>query len=219
MALNKLKYNSLNVTPVANKAISFDSDPDALEATLSGGAMTFIKKLTASSDSTLSFVNGSSDVVLDSTYKEYIFIFKNLHPSAAAYTLFQGTTDGTNYNTTITSSTFATYHDEGDSFTALEYRTPADQAQGTSFQNLNFADSVGTDNDMGMSGLLRIFNPSSTTFVKHFIATCNSASGNPMPVQTFIAGYFNTTSAITGIQFKQNTGNIDSGTITLYGIN
>jgi hypothetical protein len=81
MALNKLKYNSLNVTPAANKAISFDSDPDALEATLEGGAMTFIKKLTASSSGTLSFVDGSSSVVLDNTYKEYIFIFNNMHPA------------------------------------------------------------------------------------------------------------------------------------------
>ena len=182
------------------------------------GSMIFIKKLTASSSATLTFLHGSSDVVFDSTYKEYLFTFKNLHPSATAYTLFQGTTDGTNYNTTITSSTFATYHDEADTFTALEYRTPADQAQGTSFQNLNFADSVGTDNDMNMSGFLRIFNPSSTTFVKHFIATCNSACVQPMTTQTFLAGYFNTTSAITGIQFKQNTGNIDAGDICLYGI-
>ena len=79
MALNKLKYNSINLTPAANKAISFDSDADALDATLSGGAMVFIKKLTASSSSDLSFVNGSSDVVLDSTYKEYMFIFIKSH--------------------------------------------------------------------------------------------------------------------------------------------
>ena len=82
MALNKLKYNSLNLTPAANKAIGFDSDADALEATLEGGAMTFIKKITASSDSTISFVDGSSDVVLDNTYKEYMFIFKNIHPAS-----------------------------------------------------------------------------------------------------------------------------------------
>tara|TARA_R100001463_G_scaffold2105_2_gene9008 strand:+ start:2261 stop:2878 length:618 start_codon:yes stop_codon:yes gene_type:complete len=185
---------------------------------VSGGSMIFIKKLTASSSSTLTFLNGSSDVVFDSTYKEYLFTFKNLHPSANAYTLFQGTTDGSNYNTTITSTTFASYHDEGDSFTAFEYRAPADQAQGTAFQNLNYADSVGTDNDMNMSGSLTIFNPSSTTFVKNFVATCNSSSVEPMTTQTFLAGYFNTTSAITGIQFKQNTGNIDAGDICLYGI-
>jgi hypothetical protein len=201
---------------ISNGTTIFDAG--ALDSGLAKGAMTFIKKLTASSSGTLTFLHGSSDVVFDSTYKEYLFTFKNLHPSATAYTLFQGTTDGTNYNTTITSSTFAAYHDEADTFTASEYRTPADQAQGTSFQNLNFADSVGTDNDMNMSGSLRIFNPSSTTFVKHFIATCNSASVQPMTTQTFLAGYFNTTSAITGIQFKQNTGNIDAGDICLYGI-
>jgi len=201
---------------ISNGTTIFDAG--ALDSGLAKGAMTFIKKLTASSSGTLTFLHGSSDVVFDSTYKEYLFTFKNLHPSATAYTLFQGTTDGTNYNTTITSSTFAAYHDEADTFTALEYRTPADQAQGTSFQNLNFADSVGTDNDMGMSGSLRIFNPADTTFVKHFIATCNSASVQPMTTQTFLGGYFNTTSAITGIQFKQNTGNIDAGTIKMYGI-
>ena len=193
-------------------------DAGALDSGVATGAMTLIKTLTASSSSALTFLNGSSGVTLDGTYKEYIFKFSNLHPSATAYTLFQGTTDGTNYNTTITSSTFAAYHDEADTFTASEYRTPADQAQGTSFQNLNFADSVGTDNDMGMSGSLRIFNPADTTFVKHFIATCNSASVQPMTTQTFLGGYFNTTSAITGIQFKQNTGNIDAGTIKMYGI-
>jgi len=193
-------------------------DAGALDSGVATGAMTLIKTLTASSSSALTFLNGSSGVTLDGTYKEYIFKFSNLHPSATAYTLFQGTTDGTNYNTTITSSTFAAYHDEADTFTALEYRTPADQAQGTSFQNLNFADGVGTDNDMGMSGSLRIFNPADTNFVKHFIATCNSASVQPMTTQTFLGGYFNTTSAITGIQFKQNTGNIDAGTIKMYGI-
>ena len=184
----------------------------------SSGSMTFIKKLTASSSSTLTFLNGSSDVVFDSTYKEYLFTFKNLHPSANAYTLFQGTTDGSNYNTAITSTTFAAYHDEADSFTALEYRPAGDLAQGTGFQHLNEADNVGTGNDMNTSGYLRIFNPSSTTFVKHFIGTCNSATTQPMTNNTFVAGYFNTTSAITGIQFKQNTGNIDAGDICLYGI-
>jgi len=201
---------------ISNGTTIFDAG--ALDSGLAKGAMTFIKKLTASSSGTLTFLHGSSDVVFDSTYKEYLFTFKNLHPSATAYTLFQGTTDGTNYNTTITSSTFAAYHDEADTFTASEYRTPADQAQGTSFQNLNFADSVGTDNDMNMSGSLRIFNPSSTTFVKHFIATCNSASVQPMTTQTFLGGYFNTTSAITGIQFKFGGASIGSGVIKLYGI-
>ncbi len=185
----------------------------ALPTSISGGGLNLISTQTASSSSTIDFTSG-----IDSTYKEYIFKFYDLHPSANAYTRFQGTTDGTNFNTTITSTTFAAYHDEGDSFALLEYRPNADQAQGTALQPLNYADSVGTDNDMCFVGTLHLFDPSNTTFVKHFISTCNSASQNPMPTNTFIAGYFNTTSAITGIRFQQNTGNIDIGTIKMYGV-
>ena len=185
----------------------------ALPTSISGGGLNLISTQTASSSSTIDFTSG-----IDSTYKEYIFKFYDLHPSANAYTRFQGTTDGTNFNTTITSTTFAAYHDEGDSFALLEYRPNADQAQGTALQPLNYADSVGTDNDMCFIGTLHLFDPSNTTFVKHFISTCNSASQNPMPTNTFIAGYFNTTSAITGIRFQQNTGNIDIGTIKMYGV-
>ena len=107
MALNKLKYNSLNLTPAANKAIGFDSDADALEATLSGGSMTFIKKLTASSSSTLSFVDGSSDVVLDNTYKEYIFYIVNIHGATDDAELQDGFRDGgSDYDATKTSTNF-----------------------------------------------------------------------------------------------------------------
>ena len=200
MALNFAVNNSLSAVT-------------ALPASISGGALNLISTQTASSSSTIDFTSG-----IDSTYKEYIFKFYDLHPSANAYTRFQGTTDGTNFNTTITSTTFASYHDEGDSFALLEYRPNADQAQGTALQPLNYADSVGTDNDMCFVGTLHLFDPSNTTFVKHFISTCNSASQNPMPTNTFIAGYFNTTSAITGIRFQQNTGNIDIGTIKMYGV-
>ena len=200
MALNFAKNNSLSAVT-------------ALPTSISGGGLNLISTQTASSSSTIDFTSG-----IDSTYKEYIFKFYDLHPSANAYTRFQGTTDGTNFNTTITSTTFAAYHDEGDSFALLEYRPNADQAQGTALQPLNYADSVGTDNDMCFVGTLHLFDPSNTTFVKHFISTCNSASQNPMPTNTFIAGYFNTTSAITGIRFQQNTGNIDIGTIKMYGV-
>ena len=223
MALNKLKYNSLNVTPAANKAISFDSDPDALEATLEGGAMTFIKKLTASSSATLSFVDGSSSVVLDNTYKEYLFIFNNIHPetepaSTGARFSFQGSTDsGSNYNTTITSSHFKAQHAESGSPSELAYQSDHDLAQSTNFQRLN--ENLGNDNDHSLSGYLHLFNPSSTTFVKHFIAVTNETKQNDRTQNCFVAGYFNTTSAIDAIQFKMETDNIDAGTITLYGIN
>ena len=188
-------------------------DNGALDAGVSTGSLILLSTQTASASASISFTSG-----IDSTYDSYVFKFYDLHPSVNGYTKFQCTTDGTNFNVTTTSTTFASYHDEADTFTALEYRTPADQAQGTAFQSLNFADPVGTDNDMCFVGTLQLFNPSSTTFVKHYIATCNSYSVQPMTTNTSIAGYFNTTSTITGIKFQQNTGNIDVGTIKMYGV-
>ena len=219
MALNKLKYNSLNVTPVANKAISFDSDPDALEATLSGGSMTFIKKLTASSDSTLSFVDGSSSVVLDNTYKEYMFIFKDIHPASdGASLLFQGNAaGGSGFDETITSSFFRAYHAEAGNSADLGYETGSDAAQSTSFVRLT-EELIGNENDECASGSFYLFNPSSTTFVTHFMAEMNAHHGGNYNVPSFVAGYINTTAAIDEIQFKLNSGNIDSGTFKLYGI-
>ncbi len=219
MALNKLKYNSLNVTPVANKAISFDSDPDALEATLEGGAMTFIKKLTASSSSTLSFVDGSSSVVLDSTYKEYMFIFKDIHPGTdnVQLTFNMSVDSGSNYNVTKTTSFFRTYHRENGSDGTLTYDANRDLAQSTDFQPI--ASYLGNDNDQCAGGFLHLFNPSSTTFVKHFIATTSDYNYADYAQNCFIAGYGNTTSAVDAVQFKMDSGNIDAGTITLYGIN
>ncbi len=183
-----------------------------------GGNMVFIKKLTASSSGTLSFVNGSSDVVLDSTYKEYVFTFKNVHASADGNNLtFQGSTDtGSNYNTTLTSSYFEAYHAEGDGAQGLGYEANKDLAQSTSFQPVFW--SNGADNDESNNGVLRLFNPSSTTFVKHFIHTGSHNVNYDYAIHTHMAGYFNTTSAIDAIQFKMSSGNIDAGDICLYGI-
>ena len=218
MALNKLKYNSLNLTPAANKAIGFDSDADALEATLEGGAMTFIKKLTASSSSDLSFVNGASDVVLDSTYKEYMFIFNNIHPSASAKlgVNFSDDTSSHSYDLTKTNTLFNVQHDEADSYGEIAYAANDDLAQSTSDMPLS-PGSTHTNNDDNLNGFLHLFNPSSTTFVKHFIATVNH-SASAAQNQCFAAGYCNTTAAVTAVRFKFASGNIDAGTITLYGI-
>tara|TARA_R100000654_G_C2621909_1_gene118647 strand:- start:6 stop:623 length:618 start_codon:yes stop_codon:yes gene_type:complete len=184
-----------------------------------GGSMTFIKKLTASSSATLSFVDGSSDVVLDSTYKEYIFKFIDIHPATdnSSFT-FQASTDGgSNYNTTVTSSSFRAYHDEPDGTSGLSYDTSRDQAQGTAFENI--IGDIGNDNDQTGIGTLHLFNPSDTTFVKHFLSNSNKVQFNDYQDQQFNAGYFNTTSAINAIQFKMSSGNIDAGDICLYGIN
>jgi hypothetical protein len=218
MALSKLNYNSLNLTPVAGKGIGFDSGADDLEASFSGGSMVFISKSTASSSSTISFTSG-----IDSTYKEYLFIFKNIHPSAESDLLFQANAVGASgFNETITSSFFRAYHNEAGTDTTLAYVAGLDQAQGTGFSTLTdgIGSSSGTvNNDDNASGYLRLFNPSSTTFVKHFMGVTNQQNPAVYSVNNYFAGYFNTTSAIDEIQFKMASGNIDAGTITLYGIN
>jgi hypothetical protein len=177
------------------------------------GEMRFISKQTASASATISFTSG-----IDSTYKEYLFTFNNIHASADSFISFQGNAaGGSGYNETITSTFFHASHDEADSYPALYYRTDSDQAEGTAFQRIGFRTS--TDNDMSTSGYLHLFNPSSTTFVKHFMSRFASADTGPYTDNAHVAGYFNTTSAIDDIQFKMSAGNIDAGDICLYGIN
>ena len=218
MAISKLNYNSLNVTPSANAAIGFDSGADDLETGAAGGSMNFIKKLTASSSSTLSFVHGSSNVVLDSTYKEYMFIFKNIHPATnVAHFTFNGSIDaGSNYNVTKTSTYWWAYHEEAAGAQLLEKRDDFDLAQSTAFQPI--LPEIGSENDECASGSLQLFNPSGTVGVKHYISRGNVYQGSNYSIDNYCGGYFNTTSDVDAIQFKMSSGNIDAGTITLYGI-
>jgi len=186
---------------------------------LTSGSMTFIKKLTASSSGTLSFVDGSSDVVLDNTYKEYLFTFNNIHPATDGVELRVNFSidGGSNYNVTKTTTHFVDYHNEGDSDAGIAYITSRDLAQGTSAQPL--CGNIGNDNDQAVSGYLHLFNPSSTTFVKHFIARVNEAEQSDYTAGGYTGGYCNTTSAIDAVQFSLESGNMDSGDICLYGIN
>ena len=184
---------------------------------LNTGSMVFIKKLTASSSGTLSFVNGASSVVLDSTYKEYVFTFNNIHPATDGAFFSVGFRDGgTDYDATKTTTYFQSRHDEGDSDTQLAYNTGNDLAQGTGFQYLS--QSLANENDACLGGFLHLFNPSSTTFVKHFIARTRQMTDSDFSFDLHIAGYCNVTAAIDAVQFKFNTGNIDAGDICLYGI-
>ena len=219
MAISKLNFNSLNVTPTASKGIGFDSGADDLEASFSGGSMVFIKKLTASSSATLSFVDGSSSVVLDNTYKEYVFIFNNIHPATnnADFTFNMSIDAGSNYNVTKTTTQFRSLHAEADNDTNLQYFPGHDLAQSTAFQTL--ISEIGNGNDETASGTMSLFNPSSTTFVKHYMSRLNSYASFDYSIEQYSAGYGNTTSAIDAVQFKMSTGDIDAGTITLYGIN
>ena len=180
------------------------------------GSMVFIKKVTASSDSDVSFVDGTSSVVLDSTYKEYIFKFINLHPSEASRPQFNLSADsGSNYNVTKTTTFFAAFNDEGGTSGAISYSTGGDLAQGTGVQRLG--GDTDADNDTAMSGEMWLFNPSSTTYVKHFMARVNQVS-TAYSQDLFTAGYGNTTSAVNAVQFSQDSGTIQSGTIKMYGV-
>ena len=181
---------------------------------LTDGNFTLLSTQTASSSSTISFTSG-----IDSTYKEYIFKLIDIHHSGdGAQTLFQANASGgSGFNETMTTTFFEAYHSEDDSATGLGYVANNDQAQGTSGQML-FPD-VSNDNDSGSSGTLHLFNPSSTTFAKHFIFRGAMHHRSHYAFDVYAAGYFNTTSAIDEIQFKPNTGTIDSGTIKMYGVN
>jgi len=187
---------------------------------LNTGSMIFIKKLTASSSANLSFVNGTSDVVLDSTYKEYMFTFKDIHAEndTSHFSFQANAAGGSGFNETITSTMFRAQHGEDGNNAQLNYDdNDYDQAQGTGFQKLN--QNLGNGADECLSGHLHLFNPSSTTFVKHFISRTSAYQPTDRALDTFVAGYFNTTSAIDEIQFKMASGNIDAGDICLYGIN
>jgi len=178
-----------------------------------GGNLIFISKQTASASASISFTSG-----IDSTYKEYVFYFVNVHPATDnVYFQFQGSTNGgSSYGVTITSSNMRMYNKEDGSDTSWSASTSFDLAQSTSYQSI--IDNVGYDNDQSGSGELFIYNPSSTTFTKHFIATGQGGHNGDYCYTNRVGGYFNTTTAVNAISFQFDAGNIDSGIIKLYGV-
>lgn len=200
-------------------AIAHDFTPPTATSVSSqgAGAMILIKSITASSDGTISFQDGSSSVVLDSTYKTYIVKWSNCHPADdGAEFQFQGNAaGGSGFNETINSTHFNALHSESGS-AELGYETNHDLANSTNFQTLTR--DVGNGNDECTSGELYIFNPSNTTFVTHFISNAMTYHNSDFAEQSYAGGYFNTTSAIDELQFKFSSGNIDAGTFKLYGI-
>ena len=219
MALTKFNFNSFDVTTAASKGLAFNSSANGFE-TSSAGSMTLIKTITASNASTTSFVDGSSSVVFDNTYPVYMIKLINIHNDTSdKYLQFNFSADtGSNYNVTKTSVAFDAAHKEDGSYSVLQYEASVDLAQGTGAQRL----TAGQDNaaDTGHSGTIFIFNPSSTTFVKHFmsdISTVGYDGSNEYNYRMFIAGYCNTTSAVDAVQFSINSGTHD-GTFKLYGI-
>lgn len=204
MPLVKCKAESLDLT--ANYTFTGD-------VTLaSGGSLNLISTQTASSSSSISFTTG-----IDSTYDEYWFIFNNIHSSnnGANFT-FQGSTNGgSSYGVTMTTTGIRAYHKEDGTQSSLLYDTNGDQAQGTGYQQFG---TSGNANDECIGGILKLYNPSSTTYVKHFMTLMNSLEAFQFTKNEYYAGYFNTTSAINGMDFKFSAGTIDDGTIQLFGV-
>jgi len=217
VALSKLTADSFDLT-----------DNYAFTGTVSGVGSTqklFLIKNIDSSGSTItsSFVDGSNSVDLDNTYKTYLFRFINMHPVDDQVKFeFQGSIDGgSNYNVTKTTTLFKSRLAENDSIQELGYESGSDLAQSTNYQSFTYA-GIRNENDASLNGVLRIFNPSSSVFVKHFISECNymSKSGTTsVTYNSFIAGYGNTTNSVDAIDFKMSSGNIDSGDILLFGLN
>ena len=178
------------------------------------GSMTLISTTTASSDATVTIASG-----INSTYKEYIIKYINVHPATDNQDFTVNFRDGsTAYDATKTTTFFTAHHGEDDSPATLQYSLGGDLAQSTGVQNLAY--SVTNDNDGSVSGTLHLFDPSSTTFIKHFIANSHAMvdDGGIQNTNFFVAGYCNVTAAIDGVQFKFDSGNIDTGTFKLYGV-
>jgi hypothetical protein len=177
------------------------------------GKMILISEQTASGSASISFTSG-----IDSTYPIYRFEFINIHPqnNNVDFEFNLSTDGGSNYNVTKTTTLFKPYHDEADTTTTLSYDDGRDIAQGTGYQDI--ATNFGNDNDQNLAGTLEIFNPSFTTFVKHFICRTQFTHHADYTVEHYVAGYGNTTSAIDAVRFQMSSGNIDAGTIKLYGI-
>ena len=195
-----VKYNNNSISAVTS-APNFPA-----------GAMTLISTTTASSDSTISITSG-----IDNTYPIYVFKFINMHPNGDAKQFkFQADTGtNTSYILTLTTTSFTAYHNEAGDSVSLAY-SDVDHAQGSGFQHLGI--STGNDNDQSVSGELYLFEPSSTTFLKHFFARSLTYTANNHAYDLYVGGYFNTTTAITRVQFKYDSDTIDSGTIKLYGL-
>ena len=182
-----------------------------------GAGPVLIQSQTASSSATIDFTTG-----IDSTYDEYMFVFVNIHPASnGVYFTWQASTDGgSNYNTTCTTTMFRAYHQETGASSALNYDSGSDAAQSTSYINID--GQMANANDSGTSGIIHLFDPSSTTYVKQWYSTGNvmthHADPNKYTQISYTAGYFNTASAVNAVSFKMQTGNIDAGTIKLYGV-
>lgn len=200
------KSGAVNNTSV-NNVTSFSGITDG------GGIYNLITTNTASNSASLNFTSS-----IDSTYKVYVFKFSNIHPATDSVRwTFQVSTDGgSSYSQAMQTNYWNTYSDEGGSSTSLGYRTGEDQNLGTSYQNIGYL--VGADADQCIDGELILYNPSSTTFSKHFVSDTVMGGQGDYVDRAFVSGYVTQTSALNAISFKFSSGNVESGSIKMYGI-
>jgi hypothetical protein len=199
--MSLVKYNNNSISSITSAG------------QLASGSLVPISEQTASGSASISFTSG-----IDSTYPIYKFEFINCHPSndSVNFKMNLSTDGGSNYNVTKTTTFFYASHAEADTEAQLAYDTGRDLAQGTA--DAHISNEVGNANDESLSGTMYLFNPSSSTYVKHFISEAQTYHGANLSIVNYLAGYGNTTSSINAVKFLFQTGNIDSGTIKLYGI-
>ena len=203
--------NAFSTSGIIQSANINNASLDNITTIAGAGDMVFVSSATASSSASIEFSLGN--------YKEYKFFFVNMHPQSDNYHFqFQTSTDnGSTYGVTATTTYFQAYHREDGGVSGLEYNGVNDGAQSTNFLNLQV--QVGNGNDEGTSGILHLFNPSSQTYVKHFMSDFSGHLYNDYNFHTFTAGYFNDTNDLTNIKFQQSSGNIDAGKILMFGVN
>jgi hypothetical protein len=184
----------------------------AYNAAIATGNMVLISSQTASNSASISFTTG-----IDSTYKEYQFYCIDIHPRTdqVDFQFNMSTDSGSNYNVTKTTTYFQAVHNEAGTDQGLAYLSAYDLAQSTGYVLLTTDNS--SDADHISSGYINLFNPSTTTYVKHFISNFNQINVSDYDKNVYTAGYGNTTSAINAVRFQMSSGNFD-GTILMYGI-
>ncbi len=198
-----VKYNNNSISSVT-----------ALDSIASGDMVLLTTNTITSGVSSSSFTSN-----IDSTYDTYLFKFINIHPASDNVEFHFNFRDGSSaFDATKTTTYFYAYHKEDGSDAGQAYVGGRDLAQSTSYQPIN--QGSDNDNDSSISGEVFLFSPSSTTFVKHFIGRVShiETSSPNFAVQAHFGGYCNTTAVIDGVDFKFNSGNIDSGVIKMYGL-
>jgi len=208
---NNLTTNGVfTASAVNNTSVTNVTD---FASVVGGGNLKLLSTQTASASASISFTSG-----ITSTYDSYIFEFISIHPATNRVDFqFNLSTDGgSNYNVTKTTTYFRAYQNEAGTATGLNYEASFDLAQSTSYQSLCI--DMGNGSDESVSGYLQLYNPSSTTFTKHFVSRNNCYRDDDETFDSYVAGYGNTTSAVDAIDFKFESGNIDDGVIKMYGV-